>query len=141
MRDKFGYDEDEEDAVEKYKKHYSAARQLLIDSTKKDLDRNFANPQANLAKRQVFIISSHVMYALMTDKRNSRTAANVIDEIDLLKAILNAAHSRRYGDQAFTKDHSTIVEQNMAESQSNTNALALWFRAPLDLVKSVSLCS
>jgi len=120
LGDKFGYDEGEEDAVEKYKKHHPVARQLLIDSTKKDIDRNFENPEANLAKRQVFIISSHSMYALMTDKWNWRTAANVIDESTLLEAVLKAAHSRRYGDQASTKDHSTVVRQNMTASQSNT---------------------
>jgi len=69
---------------------------------------------ANLAKREVFIISSISMHALTTEKWNWRNAANVIDEANLLQAVLMAAHARRYGAQASAKDHSTVVKQNMA---------------------------
>lgn len=103
LKDNFGYNQNEKGAVEIYKRHHSAARQLLIDSTKKDLDKNLE--KANLAKRQVFIISRSSMHALMTDKWNWRNAANVIDEANLLQAVLNAAYSRRYGAQVSTKDH------------------------------------
>ena len=121
LGDQFDYDEGEEDAVEKYKKHHSAARQLLIDSTRKNLDKNLE--MANLAKRPVFIISSNSMHALMTEKWNWRNAANVIDEANLLQAVLKAAHTRRYGAQAPAKDYSTVVKQNMAANQSSTNVL------------------
>ena len=123
LRDQFGYDEGEEDAVEKYKKHHPAARQLLIDSTRKNLDKNLN--KASLARRQVFIISSNSMHALMTDKWNWRNAANVIDEANLLQAVLKAAHTRRYGAQASVKDHSTVVKQNMDACQSSANVFSL----------------
>lgn len=100
LEDKFGYDESEEGAVKIYKRHHSAARQLLIDSTKKNLDKNLE--KANLAKRQVFIISRNSMHALMTEKWNWRSTANVIDEANLLQAVLKAAYSRRYDDQVST---------------------------------------
>lgn len=95
LEDNFDYDESEEGAVEIYKRHHSAARQLLIDSTKKNLDKNLE--KANLAKRQVFIISRNSMHALMTEKWNWRNEGNVIDEANLLQAVLKAAYSRRYG--------------------------------------------
>ncbi|KAF8806007.1 P-loop containing nucleoside triphosphate hydrolase protein, partial [Phlegmacium glaucopus] len=93
LGDQFGYDEVDEDAAKKYKEHHSDARQLLIDSTRKDFDRNLE--KANLAKREVFIISSNSMYALMTEKWNWRNTANVIDEANLLQAVLKAALTRR----------------------------------------------
>jgi len=123
LRDQFGYDENEEDAVEQYEKHHSAARQILIDSTRKNLDKNLE--KANLVKRQVFIVCQSSMHALVTDKWNWRTAVNTIDEANLLQAVLKAAHSRRYGIQASAKDHSTVVKQNMAASQSRTNTSSL----------------
>ena len=95
LEDNFDYDESEEGAVEIYKRHHSAARQLLVDSTKKNLDKNLE--KANLAKRQVFIISRSSMHALMTEKWNWRNEGNVIDEANLLQAVLKAAYSRRYG--------------------------------------------
>ena len=100
LEDNFDYDESEEGAVEIYKRHHSAARQLLIDSTKKNLDKNLE--KANLAKRQVFIISRNSMHALMTEKWNWRNEGNVIDEANLLQAVLKAAYSRRYGAQLST---------------------------------------
>ena len=80
---------------------------------------------ATLAKRPVFIISSNSMHALMTEKWNWKKAANVIDEANLLQAVLEAAHTRRYGTEASAKDHSTVVKQNMASNQSNTNAFGI----------------
>ena len=100
LEDNFDYDESEEGAVEIYKRHHSAARQLLVDSTKKNLDKNLE--KANLAKRQVFIISRSSMHALMTEKWNWRNEGNVIDEANLLQAVLKAAYSRRYGAQLST---------------------------------------
>ena len=111
LEDEFGYDESDEVALEIYKKHHSAARQLLIDSTRKDFDKNLE--KANLTKREVFIISRSSMCALMTEKWNWRNEGNVIDEANLVEAVLKAAYARRYGAQASTKDHSNIVKQNM----------------------------
>lgn len=122
MGDQFGYDESEEDAVENYKKHQPAARRLLIDSTKKNLDKNLE--LANLADRQVFIVSRGSMHAFMTEQWNWKTAANVIDEANLIQAVLQAAHARRYGAQAPIKDHSTVIKQNMVVGQSRINAYA-----------------
>jgi hypothetical protein len=93
LKDEFGYDSEEDD-VEDYKRHHPAARQLLIDYTKQDLDRNLE--KANLGKREVFIISKSSMHALMTEKLNWRNVANVIDEVNLLQAVLKAAYTRRY---------------------------------------------
>ena len=92
LQDEFG---DGETTVEDYKKHHSAALQLLIDSTKKNLDKDLE--KARLAKREVFIISSRSLRALMTG--NQRDAANVIDEGNLLQAVLKV-YNRRFGAQA-----------------------------------------
>ena len=83
LEDKYDYDDSEKGAVKIYKRHHLAARQLLIDSTKKNLEKNLE--KANLAKRQVFIISKSSMHALMTEKWNWRNATNVIDESNLLQ--------------------------------------------------------
>jgi hypothetical protein len=113
LEDKFDYDESEEGSVEVYKKHHSAARELLIHSTKKNLDKNLE--KANLAKRQVFIVSRSSMHALMSEKWNWRNTANVIDEANLLQAVLKAAYSRRYGAQVSIKDHSTVVTRPVTD--------------------------
>jgi len=123
LGDQFGYDDYEEDAVEKYKRYHSAARQLLINSTRKNLTENLE--KANLADREVFIVSNSSMHSVITEKWNGRTAANVIDEAQLLQAVLKAAHARRYGAQASAKDHSTVVKRNMDVSQSSTSAFSL----------------
>jgi hypothetical protein len=65
------------------------------------------------------------MHAFMTEKWNWGNAANVIDEANLLQAELKAAHTRRHGAQASTKDHSTVVKQNMDACQSNANVFSL----------------
>jgi hypothetical protein len=103
LEDEFEYDESEKGAAE----IYSAARQLLIDATKKNLDKNLE--KANLAKREVFIISRNSMRALMTENWNWRNEANLIDEANLLQAVLRAAYDRRFGAQvSSTQDHSAV---------------------------------
>jgi ABC-type hemin transport system substrate-binding protein len=86
--------ESKETTVEVYERARSAARQLLIYLTKKNLDENLQ--KANLAKREVFIISSSSLRALMTGNQG---AANMIDEGKLLQAVLKV-YTRRFGAQA-----------------------------------------
>ena len=99
MRD-LGYDSDESDDdlddrdnVDNYR---TRALQLLIDSTRNKVEENLE--EAQLAKRDVFIVSSSVMLSLVTAKRRKKTPA--IDEARLMEAISFTAHARRYGNQA-----------------------------------------
>ena len=45
----------------------------------------------------------------------------MIDECNLLQAVLKAAYTRRYGAQLSNKNHLTAVKQNMTASQSTRN--------------------
>ena len=68
----------------------------LIDSTRNKVEENLE--EAQLAKRDVFIVSSSVMLSLVTAKRRKKTPA--IDEARFMEAISFTAHARRYGNQA-----------------------------------------
>ena len=84
---------------------YKQARQIFIDSTRGDFEKNLQN--ALLTKRDVFIVSSLVMRALVTKKSNSKISNMMIDEARLLEAVLEVTYAR------FDKDYSTLVKQNM----------------------------
>lgn len=101
-----GYDENDDDAQDRYDEYQTRARQLLIDNTRNNLEENLE--KAELGKHEVFIVSASVLYSLITNKGNKKTTP--IDEASLIEAVLNAAHKRRYGTQ---KNHSTIVKDNM----------------------------
>jgi hypothetical protein len=88
--------------------YYKQARQIFIDSTRGDFEKNLQ--KAQLTKRDVFIVSSIVMRALVTKKRNikiSKMMTRMIDEARLLEAILKGTYAR------LGKDYSTVVKQNM----------------------------
>jgi hypothetical protein len=82
-------DSDEEDANEEI---YKQARQKFIDSTRGDFEENLQ--KALLTKRDVFIVSSVVMRALVTKKCNSKISNMMIDEARLLEAILEETYAR-----------------------------------------------
>jgi hypothetical protein len=90
------------------------ARQLLIDSTRKNLEDNLK--KAELNKHDVFIVSNNVIFSLVTAKEPKKT---VVDEAHLLESFLRTAHARRYGpgSQA-SANHSTLVrvEDNVVRS-------------------------
>jgi hypothetical protein len=89
---------DEGDAKEEV---YTQARQKYIDSTRKDFERNLQ--KAQLTKRDVFIVSSIVMRALVTKRCNSKISNMMIDEEILLEAVLKETYAR------LSKDYSTVV--------------------------------
>ncbi|KAF8813329.1 hypothetical protein BYT27DRAFT_7084483 [Phlegmacium glaucopus] len=106
-----GYDENDDDAEDHFDNYQTQARQLLIDTTRKNLEKNLE--KAELGKHDVFIVSGSVIYSLVTDKGNKKKTNLGIDEARLVEAVLNTAHKRRYGTQAPTKSHSTVVKDNM----------------------------
>jgi hypothetical protein len=89
-----GYDEDDDDASDHYDDYQTQARQLLIDTTRKNLEQNLE--MAELAKRDVFIVSNKVVHSLVTAKGNRKNPL-AIDEARLIETILKTACDRRYG--------------------------------------------
>jgi hypothetical protein len=104
-----GYDENDDDADEKFDDYQKQARQLLIDTTRKNLEENLE--KAELNKHDVFIVSSSVIFSLVNGKGIKKTTP-AIDEVRLMETILKIAHGRRYGNQASAKNHSTLFKIN-----------------------------
>ncbi|KAF8806001.1 hypothetical protein BYT27DRAFT_7141497 [Phlegmacium glaucopus] len=104
-----GHGDAREDNCEKYQEQ---ARKLLIDKTKCDLEANIE--EAGLAMHDIFIISSHVLYSLVTKKWIKKTPL-VIDEARLVESVFKAAYARRYGARVPTKISSAIIvrEENI----------------------------
>lgn len=104
-----GYDDNDEDADDDHYENCQAqAQKLLIDDTKINLEKNLK--KAELPKHDVFIVSSSVIYSLISGKRNKKQTTPEIDEDRLIQAVLNRAYKRRYGNQAPAKNHSTLVK-------------------------------
>jgi hypothetical protein len=99
-----GYDENDDDADDDFDDYQRQARQLLIDATRKNVEDNFE--KAELNKHDVFLVSSSVIFSLVSAKGHKKTTPT-IDEARLMETMLRMAHARRYGSQASTKDHST----------------------------------
>lgn len=97
-------DSDEGDAND-LEELYKQARQIFIDSTRGDFEKNLQNAQ--LTKRDVFLVSSIVMRALVTKRCNSKISSMMIDEARLLEAVMKETYAR------LGKDYSTVVKQNM----------------------------
>ena len=95
----------EPDSDERDKELYKQARQTCIDSTREDFVKNLQ--KAQLAKRDVFIVSSSVMRAVVTKRFNSQVSNGMIDEASLLEAVLKETYARLH------KDYLTVVKQNM----------------------------
>ena len=104
-----GYDENDDDVDDDFGEYQRRARQLLIDTTRKNIEENLE--KAELNKHEVFIVSSDVIFSLVTDKTLKTTIA--IDELRLMKAFLKMAHARRYGTQTSAKNYSTFVTDNL----------------------------
>ena len=87
-----GYDENDRDDIadEEFDDLQRRARQLLIDSTKKNLEDNLK--KVELDKLDVFIVSCSVIFSLVNDKAIKRTPP-AIDEDRLMKSILKMAHA------------------------------------------------
>jgi hypothetical protein len=90
-----GYDENDDDSladdnVDDYILE-ARARQLLIDSTRNNVEKNLE--EARLAKHDVFIVSSSVMLSLVTAKGHKKTTL-AIDEVRLMETIFMTAHAR-----------------------------------------------
>ena len=96
-------DSDEGDANEVFYKQ--EARRIFIESTRGDFEKNLQ--KAQLTKRDIFIVASIVMHALVTKRCNSKISNMMIDEARLLEAVLNETYAR------LGKDYSTVVKQNM----------------------------
>ena len=100
-----GYDENDDDVVDDFDDYQRRARQLLIDATRKNLDDNLE--MAKLDKHDVFIVSSNVIFSLVTGKGHRKTAP-AIDETRLMENVLKMAYTRLYGAQASAMNHSTL---------------------------------
>jgi len=101
-----GYDENDDDADNDFDEYLARARKVLIDTTRNNLETNLE--KAELAKREVFIVSGSVVYSLITEKENRKRTAPAIDENRLMQTVLKIAHARRYGHQAPAKTHLTF---------------------------------
>ena len=88
-----GYDENDEDIEDHCIDYQVRAQHLLINTTKNDLETNLE--EAGLAKRDIFIVSRHVVYSLVTDKWDKKPPP-MIDEVPLIKSVLMAAHKQCY---------------------------------------------
>ena len=102
-----GYDEDDDEADDVFDDFQRRARQLLIDSTKKNLEDNLE--KAELNKHDVFIVTSSVIFSLVNGKAIKKTIP-AIDETRLMESILRIAQARRYGTQASTTNYLTFVK-------------------------------
>lgn len=94
-------DEDEGNDEEVYKQ----AQQMFICSTREDFEGNLQ--KAELTKREVFVVSSNVMRALVAKRCISKISNKIIDEARLLEAISKETHAR------LRKDYYAAVKQNM----------------------------
>ena len=86
---------------------YKRARQIFIDSTRGDFEKNLQKAAPVLTKRDIFIVSSIVMRALVTKRCNSKISNRMIDEARLLEAVLEESYAR------LGKNYSTVVKQIM----------------------------
>jgi hypothetical protein len=114
----FGYDSNDDDAEDNFDDYRTRARQLLIDTTRRNVEKNLE--KAGLMKRDVFIVSGSVIFSLVTEKGNKKKSTPAIDEARLVDAILRIAHARRYGSQAPPKNHSNVVKDSMATGRNSS---------------------
>ena len=105
-----GYDENDDNADNDFDDFQRRARQLLIDSTKKNLEDNLQ--KAELNKHDVYIVTGNVIFSLVNGKAIKKTTP-LIDEARLMESILRTARERRYGTQAPTKNFSTLGKNNI----------------------------
>jgi hypothetical protein len=105
-----GYDENDDNADDDFDDFQRQARQLLIDTTRKNLEDNLQKTELN--KHDVFIVTGSVIFSLVNNKAIKKTTP-AIHEARLMESILKMAHARRYGTQAPTKNHSTLVKNNI----------------------------
>ena len=110
-----GYDEFDDNADVEFDNYQRRARQLLIDTTRKNLEDNLV--KAGLNKHDVFIVTGSIIFSLVNAKTVKKTTP-AIDEARLLESILKMAHTRRYGTQASSKNHSVLVKNNVVRYSS-----------------------
>ena len=99
-----GYDENDE-------YYQRQARQVLIDSTRKNLDDNLEKSELN--KHDVFIVSSKVILSLVTNEPLGVAPEIDSDEVRLMEAILKTAHARRYRTQGSAENYLTLFKNNV----------------------------
>ena len=97
-----GYDENDDNADDENDDFQRRARQLLIDTTRKNIEENLE--KAELNKHDVFIVTASIIFSLVNSKAIKKTTP-AIDEARLMESILKMAHARRYGTQASTENH------------------------------------
>ena len=101
-----GYDESDEDADDAFGDYQKRARQLLIDTTTKNLEDNLK--KAELDKHDVFIVSGNVIFSLVTNKTLKKTNTE-IDEVRLAEAFLKMACARRYASETQTSAKNSLT--------------------------------
>ena len=99
-----GYDENDDNADDDFDDYQRRARQLLIDSSRKNLECNLE--KAELKKHDVFIVTGRVIFSLVNLIAIKKTTP-LIDEVRLMESIFKVAYERRHGTQTSTKNHST----------------------------------
>ena len=107
MRQDLGYENDNN-----FDEHQREARQMLIDSTRKNLEDNLE--KAKLDKHDVFIVSARIIFSLVSNNlKTLKKTTPTVDEVRLMEALLKMAHARRYGTQeasAVSNSEATTVK-------------------------------
>ena len=88
-----GYDENDDNTDNDFDDFQRQARQLLIDSTRKNLEGSLG--KAELNKHDVFIVTGSVIFSLVNGIAIKKTTL-AIDEARLMESILKIAYERRY---------------------------------------------
>ncbi|KAF8805996.1 P-loop containing nucleoside triphosphate hydrolase protein [Phlegmacium glaucopus] len=115
-------DENDDDAEVN---HEEQARQFFIDTTRNNVETNLK--EAGLSMHDIFIVSSSVIYSLVTNSRNRKKTTPVIDEARLIETVLKTAYARRYGTQAPAEDHSSMIDDSIGMvTDSPQLALISW---------------
>ncbi|KAI6144624.1 P-loop containing nucleoside triphosphate hydrolase protein [Pisolithus tinctorius] len=87
--DDMGYDPDEDDGAQ-YQSMYVQAREQFITATRATVQRNLQ--EANLPHQKVYIVSNK---NLLTVTKGRKLSPEIIDELELMKDLLEEARSRR----------------------------------------------
>ena len=90
MRDLCDENDDDSDGNFDDSSYQIRARQLLIDSTRNNVNKNLE--EHRMVKRDVFIVSSSIIFSLVTGKEPKKTTP-AIDEARLIEDILTMAYA------------------------------------------------
>ncbi|KAI5995044.1 interferon-inducible GTPase-domain-containing protein [Pisolithus albus] len=101
-----GYDPREDIDGTQYPPLYTQAREQFVTATRASVQRNLKD--ANLPDQKVYIISSR---SLLTVTKGGKLSPEIIDELELMKDLLEEARSRRCLMVGTASDQDTLVDE------------------------------